>query len=559
MIFKNFLKILLAFACTVILIFNELIFPATIFTVNEQEDFIKPGVFEPPINVVITIDSNYVKFATVSMTSLVLNALKDTYYNVYVMVPDDFTDENKKQLESVKNINNNITFEFLKMGKSCNMLSYKNGDFSKPYDRFLPPAYYRLFIAATEENKHSLPEETVEKLQKISRCIYIDVDTIILRDLTELYNEDLKGNLIGGVADELRSNIFKKDNSNLETSGIFKDNFDDYINSGVLLMDLKKMRESNISSKFIDFGIEKRINEGIPVHDQCIINKICHGNIKTLKFENNVLTFMRGIDCSYKDLKVDSTKELFEENDWNQGRENPRIIHYAGGLKPWNNLNVFHAEYWWKNVACSSCESQIYEEYLSRKSSDEKYQVNKFVVKESNIEKSLKSHQNPEIISIIIPVEDNESWLRKNIWKILNIKSRNIGIIFLIKSNSDIKSVDFIKSHLSSENFYIIENYSEEDVEKKAVAYVIKVDIKNKKIQYSCPKLYLKNMDLDLFSIEDNTSEKINWFVKNIFKNKADVAALLAGKIFNFDVSEFFCNFKERFQSKFLTKKNNLS
>ena len=83
------------------------------------------------------------------------------------------------------------------------------------------------------------------------KCIYIDADTVIPGDISRLYNEDLGNNYLGCIVDkstidnEILASYFE------EVVGIPRDK---YINSGVLLMNSKKLRELKIDekNKFID-------------------------------------------------------------------------------------------------------------------------------------------------------------------------------------------------------------------------------------------------------------------------------------------------------------------
>ena len=57
-----------------------------------------------------------------------------------------------------------------------------------------------------------------------------------------------------------------------------------------------------------------------------------------------------------KQLRVDMYKEYFS------ARENPYIVHYAGSIKPWINIDVPMAEIWWKYARLTP----FYEEFVLR-------------------------------------------------------------------------------------------------------------------------------------------------------------------------------------------------
>jgi UDP-glucose:(galactosyl)LPS alpha-1,2-glucosyltransferase len=148
-----------------------------------------------------------------------------------------------------------------------------------------------------------------------SRLIYIDADAVCINKLDELYNIDLDGNYVAGVVD----------------TGIdhykpmigFSAN-DDYINTGVLLMDLDAIRRDSIHTQWLDIANTKQYQ----MQDQDAINISCNGKIKVI---SNKYNMSRCTSFEYSKLDVHIDEAL--------------IIHYAGH-KPWNETNVPLHEYW---------------------------------------------------------------------------------------------------------------------------------------------------------------------------------------------------------------------
>ena len=155
---------------------------------------------------------------------------------------------------------------------------------------------------------------------KYDKCIYIDADTVIPGDISRLYNEDLGNNYLGCIVDkstidnEILASYFE------EVVGIPRDK---YINSGVLLMNSKKLRELKIDEKFLDLYTKYGFDVIAP--DQDYINSMCYGHIKYLS-------------DIYDAMPNPNNKEV----------ENPVIIHYNLFLKPWQYENVQYYDYFWK-------------------------------------------------------------------------------------------------------------------------------------------------------------------------------------------------------------------
>jgi lipopolysaccharide biosynthesis glycosyltransferase len=136
---------------------------------------------ETPIPIVIALDDNYLYPAVVSMSSMLQNANPETFYQIYAMVPGEFKDESRQKLGSLgETFAENCEFNFVNMADAFN---------DTAVCRYLTKVcYFRLKIP-------SMLPATVHK------CIYTDVDTVICKDLTELFEFDLGD---GGIWEEFR-------------------------------------------------------------------------------------------------------------------------------------------------------------------------------------------------------------------------------------------------------------------------------------------------------------------------------------------------------------------
>ena len=110
-----------------------------------------------------------------------------------------------------------------------------------PFDRSSYPLniYMRLFIP------YFIPEE-------IEYVLYLDVDMIVLGDVTTIFENDLQDKVIAAVLDP---RIITFDNSwggvlNYKALGL--PGTTRYFNTGLLLMNTKKWREQNVTKKIIE-------------------------------------------------------------------------------------------------------------------------------------------------------------------------------------------------------------------------------------------------------------------------------------------------------------------
>ena len=191
------------------------------------------------------LDNGYVFPTLVAMTSLAENAGKNTFYDIYVMYGTGFKDENKKIILSVEE----------KHKEHCKIFFLDMGDkFSEAPSnkKITTPTYYRLELSS--------------RLPDVNRIIWMDGDTAVFEDLTELINLDMKEYFILGFLDNLYWALREYSIKNAIV-----------LNSGVLLMNLKSLRINNITNKFISFMRSQ--NNSVAQEDQTVINYVLQKNM----------------------------------------------------------------------------------------------------------------------------------------------------------------------------------------------------------------------------------------------------------------------------------------
>ncbi len=267
------------------------------------------------IPIFYAIDDGYSKFVAVSIKSLIMNANNNYNYDINVIY-ENLSEENAKKLKSLET--DNVKIILTEMNQNLSMITDKLGNRLREYT-FTLTIFFRLFIPVMFPN--------------YDKCIYIDADTVIPGDISRLYNEDLGNNYLGCIVDkstidnEILASYFE------EVVGIPRDK---YINSGVLLMNSKKLRELKIDEKFLDLYTKYGFDVIAP--DQDYINSMCYGHIKYLS-------------DIYDAMPNPNNKEV----------ENPVIIHYNLFLKPWQYENVQYYDYFWKYAKSTPFYNEILE------------------------------------------------------------------------------------------------------------------------------------------------------------------------------------------------------
>lgn len=196
--------------------------------------------------------------------------------------------------------------------------------------------YYRL----------ALPE-----ILETDKCLYLDTDVICCCDITELYDVDIDNYLIAGVRAAAYINQENPEEF-CRRNGL--PGIDQYVNAGIILMNLLAMRDRGFFLK-----AQRLMREYHETQDQDIINIICYNSILHLSYRFNVASYVH-------DRPFDWYGPLFDIEDVKQAWATPALIHYANRRKPWNDLDVFFADRWWAECLDSPVADHFYNK--SRKS-----------------------------------------------------------------------------------------------------------------------------------------------------------------------------------------------
>ena len=163
-----------------------------------------------------------------------------------------------------------------------------------------------------------LSKSSIKRLKEATkeRVLYLDTDTLIANSILPLFSLDMKGKAVGAVNENILDSIRYARRLNYdENKG--------YFNAGVLLIDLKQWRETNVTKQLIDFCV-KNIKH-LRLFDQDALNVISQDNKCELPLCYNIIPANLNSDYYYTPEHLDEIKEAVYR---------PVIIHYASSA-PW--------------------------------------------------------------------------------------------------------------------------------------------------------------------------------------------------------------------------------
>lgn len=254
------------------------------------------------IPIFFTIDDKYAPYVSVAISSIIENASKEYNYKI-IIIYQELTNENIEKISKLQN--DNFKIEFVYMKDTLDAITDRVENRLR-CDYFTLTIYFRLFIP--------------EMFKEYDKGIYIDSDIVVPGDISELYKFELGDNLIGACPDHSVVDIPEIINYMENAIGV---NRHEYINSGVLLMNLKKMREEKFDQRFLELLNKYHFDSIAP--DQDYLNAMCNGNILYL-------------DECWDAMPIEGKNEL----------DNPKLIHYNLFSKPWCYDNIPYEDYFWK-------------------------------------------------------------------------------------------------------------------------------------------------------------------------------------------------------------------
>lgn len=253
------------------------------------------------IPIFFAADDNYAAPLSVSIGSIKRSASDKYIYEIRIL-SSDMSRENRERLERMSE--GKIVVSVVDITDAVNDKRWK---ISHLRDYYSESIYYRLFIP------NLYPE--------ITKAVYIDCDTVVLTDISELYFTDIEDNLLGAVADECIPYIDEFSRYVERWVGVPRER---YFNSGVLVMNLEGLRREGISELIFD-SIERYGFETV-APDQDYLNAFCRGRVHYLppkwNKQPNHESYIHPIHLS--------------------------LIHFNMFNKPWHYFGVLYENEFWK-------------------------------------------------------------------------------------------------------------------------------------------------------------------------------------------------------------------
>ena len=269
------------------------------------------------IPILFTFDEKLLMPAEVCLTSLLTNADKNTFYEIFILHNAKIDIASEGILSLPERFHNcKISFRGVE------------DEFVGAYEvRGIPEtAYYRLIAP--------------ELIPEYDKILYSDVDVIFRSDLTRFLRIDIGDNYFGGVDNGSK---YRKWIQSYLSETLKIDPKNGYYYSGNLIINSAQIRKDKMTDKFRQLAKESFLQQ-----DMDIINIACNGRIYPLDPSFCLTNYLHRYLIKYRDVM----REQFSDEIMDEALAHG-ILHF-NGPKPWKEI-CMNMDIWWDYYRRSSC------------------------------------------------------------------------------------------------------------------------------------------------------------------------------------------------------------
>lgn len=281
------------------------------------EDF-KPAFDRNNVAVITSSGEGFCPYVGVLIQSIAANASPDNNYD-FILLHDGLTSETERNLLDIVKGISNFSVRFVDVSSML-----ENFDFKSVASYIKPLTCARLLIP--------------EVFGNYEKAIWIDADTVVNRDIADLYHTDIRDYYIAAIPDNGSPHFFASKPGHFMIH-IIEDLIGippgEYFNGGVQVLNCTALRQRYSAN----YCLMTAARSDFRFLDQDAMNFLCRHHSKLLDPRWNVR-------AQFDDLVLNGSEEVVSK--YLKSQEDPYIIHYIGPDKPGTCRDIQMSEYFWK-------------------------------------------------------------------------------------------------------------------------------------------------------------------------------------------------------------------
>jgi lipopolysaccharide biosynthesis glycosyltransferase len=253
------------------------------------------------MHILFTLNEQYAPHLGALIVSILKSQHDDTELNFHI-ISFAFSEESKEKIDSLKLIRDfNIKYY------DANAYSINWDLFECTMNHITVETYFRLYAHVF--------------LNAVDKVLHLDVDLLVFDDLLPFWHTELGDNYMAGV----RGNTIN--GTHLAAAG-FDVKKHTYYLAGSNLLNLKKMRESNISD--LIFNLISNYSLLMKFQDQDIMNVLFKDYSQTVPLRFNADTSI------FNDAEVKERLRRDKYSEYIEAIKTPTIVHFSRPIKAWH-------------------------------------------------------------------------------------------------------------------------------------------------------------------------------------------------------------------------------
>lgn len=262
------------------------------------------------IDIVYICDEDYLFPTIVSIRSLKRNSRKEFLYHIFIVVRD------------ISELNKNLLLQEADRDQIDIKICYSKTDY-----RSIP--YKHDYISVITFAKFEL----ASILQHLDRVLYVDSDVLFRKGFEDIVAYNIDNVYVAAVKD-----MPVYEDGHLSGLGLHE-----YFNAGVMYLNLKKIRNENVEISFFEYAKKQK---HFKYAEQDTLNVVFKENVLFIHPQFKFLSVMDSM-FTVDQISVFYALSVHEVNKMLKERQDgARIIHMAGGIKPWNTFKAEVSREW---------------------------------------------------------------------------------------------------------------------------------------------------------------------------------------------------------------------
>lgn len=297
------------------------------FDNTKKQENLFPAFKTNNIPIVLVSSEFYIPHVASLIQSIKEHSSTSCNYDI-IIFHSGIKDELQKRIKNIEKEFPNLSVRFFDVKLKFGELDFKVSNANSSIE-----AYYRIL--------------TPWILESFDKAIVLDSDIIVNYDLTNLFKINICDFSLGAVKDIVYMgflNGFVPESIEYTRDTLKLKQPYNYVNTGVLLMNLAKIRANYSSSELIDFFS----NNQFKVQEQDGINSFFENDIKFLDLKWNFYVEENEDISRAIDWAPQKYSNLYRQINVFSDSNFPYIIHFANQPKPWDSPFVKYASFYWK-------------------------------------------------------------------------------------------------------------------------------------------------------------------------------------------------------------------